>query len=240
MNEEKVKKYSKDGMICCGIITIISIVGFIFITIFDRNISDIAVFGGLFVLLIITCVFGFVKFYKQFNNPNNKKVNNNAKTYRGYLYNSEWNWDIAEANYRIQYNKKDTDLNEKDEEIIWKYCCTEIAFYLAWLVENEFLTLDPVINETIEKVKKRQTMPDDLFECIDLKLSEEDVSDKILPFIDYCLNDGFESIDNFYNKVSQKYENVFADKYGVRDSRRCGFTFKWDDYDEFKKLPIFF
>ena len=41
MNEEKVKKYSKDGMICCGIITIISIVGFICITIFDRNISDI-------------------------------------------------------------------------------------------------------------------------------------------------------------------------------------------------------
>ncbi len=79
-------------------------------------------------------------------------------------------------------------------------------------------------------------MPDDLFECIDLKLSEEDVSDKILPFIDYCLNDGFESIDNFYNKVSQKYANVFADKYGVRDSRRCGFTFKWDDYDEFKKI----
>ena len=177
-----------------------------------------------------------MKFYKQFNNPNNKKVNNNTNTYRGYLYNSEWNWDIAEANYRIQYNKKDTDINEKDEEIIWKYCCTEIAFYLAWLVENEFLTLDPVINETIEKVKKRQTMPDDLFECIDLKLSEEDVSDKILPFIDYCLNDGFESIDNFYNKVSQKYANVFTDKYGERDSRRCGFTFKWDDYDEFKKL----
>ena len=44
MNEEKVKKYSKDGMICCGIITIISIVGFICITIFDHNISDIAVF----------------------------------------------------------------------------------------------------------------------------------------------------------------------------------------------------
>lgn len=236
MNEEKVKKYSKDGMICCGIITIISIVGFIFITIFDRNISDIAVFGVIFVLLIVTCVYGFVKFYKQFNNPNNKKVNNNTNTYRGYLYNSEWNWDIAEANYRIQYNKKDTDINEKDEEIIWKYCCTEIAFYLAWLVENEFLTLDLVINETIEKVKKRQTMPDDLFECIDLKLSEEDVSDKILPFIDYCLNDGFESIDNFYNKVSQKYANVFADKYGVRDSRRCGFTFKWDDCDEFKKI----
>lgn len=49
MNEEKSKKYSKDGMICCGIITIISIVGFIFITIFDRNISDIAVFGGIFL-----------------------------------------------------------------------------------------------------------------------------------------------------------------------------------------------
>ena len=76
--KEKVKKYSKDGMICCGIITIISIVGFIFITIFDRNISDIAVFGVIFVLLIVTCVYGFVKFYKQFNNPNNKKVNNNT------------------------------------------------------------------------------------------------------------------------------------------------------------------
>ena len=36
--------------------------------------------------------------------------------------------------------------------------------------------------------------------------------------------------------MSQKYANVFTDKYGERDSRRCGFTFKWDDYDEFKKL----
>ena len=45
MNEEKVKKYSKDGMICCGIITIISIVGFKCKTILDHNISDIAVLG---------------------------------------------------------------------------------------------------------------------------------------------------------------------------------------------------
>lgn len=236
MNVEKVKKYSKNGMICCGIIAIISIAVFIFITIFDGNISNIAVLGVILVLLIITCVFGFMKFYKQFNNPNNIKVTNNTNTYRGYLYNSEWNWDIAEANYRIQYNKKDTDLNEEDEKIIWEYCCTEIAFYLAWLVENEFLTLEPVMNETIEKVKNRQTMPDDLFECMDLKLSEADVSDKILPFIDYCLNDGFESIDNFYSIVSQKYAKVFTDKYGERDCRRYGFPFKWDDYDEFKKL----
>lgn len=60
--DERVKKYSKDGMICCGIITIISIVGFILITIFDRNVSDIVLFGGIFVLLIITCVFGFMNF----------------------------------------------------------------------------------------------------------------------------------------------------------------------------------
>ena len=90
-----------------------------------------------------------------------------------------------ELGYCIQYNKKGTDLSEEDEKIIWKYCCTEIAFYLARLVENEFLNLDPVMNETIEKVKNRQTMPDDLF----------------------------ESIDNFYNIVSQKYANVFTDKY---------------------------
>ena len=102
--------------------------------------------------------------------------------------------------------------------------------------ENDFLTLDPIMNETIEKVKNRQTTPDDLFESIDLKLSEEDVSEKILPFIDYCLNDGFESIDNFFNKVSQKYAKVYTDKYSERDRRRCSYTFKWDDYDEFKKL----
>lgn len=120
-------------MICCGIIAIISIAVFIFITIFDGNISNIAVLGVILVLLIITCVFGFMKFYKQFNNPNNIKVTNNTNTYRGYLYNSEWNWDIAEANYRIQYNKKDTDLNEEDEKIIWEYCCTEIAFILLGL-----------------------------------------------------------------------------------------------------------
>ncbi len=240
MNEANIKNYSKNGMICCGIIEIISIVIFICIAIFDHNISDIAMFGGIFGLLIITCIFGFMKFYKQFNNPQNyvsNIVNNKTITSRGYLYNSEWNWDIAEANYRIQYNKKDTDLDEQDEEVVWKYCCSEISFYLAWLVENDFLTLDdPIMDETIKMVKNREKTPDVLFESIDMKLSEEDISDTILPFLDYCLNDGFESIDNFYDKVSQKNANAFTNKYNESERRRFSFIFEWDDYDEFKKL----
>ena len=238
MDEINIKNYAKNVMITCISISVISIIIFLCIAIFDNNISDIVLFGGIFGLVIITCIFGFMKFYKQFNNPSNyiPKAVNNINTHRGYLYNSEWNWDIAEANYRIQYNKKDTDLNEEDEKIIWKYCCSEIAFYLAWLVENDFFTLDPIMNETIEKAKNRQTTPDILFESIDMKLSEEDVSNTILPFIDYCLNDGFESIDNFYDKVSQKYAKVFTDKYDERERRRYSLTFKWDDYDEFKKL----
>lgn len=120
--------------------------------------------------------------------------------------------------------------------IIWKYCCSEISFYLAWLIENDFMTLDLMMNDTIKMVKNIETTPDVLFESIDMKLYEEDVSDKILPFLDYCLNDGFEEIDDFIYEVSQRRADTFTNKYPESESRRHSFVFKWDDYDEFKRL----
>lgn len=237
MNEESIRKNSKNGMICCSIIAIISVVIFVCIVLFDNNISDIILFGGVLGILIATCVFGFIKFYKQFNNPKNyisNVVNNgDASNFRGYLYNSEYSWDIAEANYRMQYNKNDIELNDKDIEMIWKYCYSEMSFYLVWLVDNDFLILDPTMNETIDMVKNRSETPDLLLENIDGKLSEDDVKKEILPFIDYGLNDGFESVDNFFEKIAKKNTKVLTDdKYGGRYS----FAFKWEDYDEFKTL----
>ena len=241
MNEENVKNYSKNVMTLCGIIAIISIIIFICIAIFDSNKSDIATFGMVFGLLIITCVFGFIKFYKQFKNPKDYIPNiakNQTSSYRGYLYNSEYNWDIAEANYCVQHNKEHNELNDEDEDKIWKYCCCEISFYMAWLLEKNFLTdfliQELVGNDTIKLVKNRQKTPEILL--IDGKLSDEDVKEEILPFLDYCLNDGFESIDNFYNKISEKNTKVFTDKYGELERKRFSYIFNWEDYDEFKKL----
>lgn len=240
MNEESIIKNSKSGMICCSIIAIISVAIFVCIVIFDNNISDIIVFGGGLGILIITCIFGFIKFYKQFNNPqkyiSNVVSNDNSGNFRGYLYNSEYSWDIAEANYREQHNKNNIELDEKDEEMIWKYCYSEISFYLVWLVENDFLVSDSTMNEIIDMVKNRKTTPDYLIESIDGKLSEDDVKEEILSFIDYCLNEGFESIDNFYDKISQKNSKNLTNKYYERYGGRCSYTFKWEDYDEFKKV----
>lgn len=241
MNENDIKANAKNAIIGLSFIIIICIIIFLCIAVFDKNISDVVLFGGVFGLVIITCGFGIGKFYKQLKNPQNfvPKANTGNifknKT-NNLLYNAEYAWDVAEANYCAQYNKNRTELNEKDKEIIWKYCCSEVSFYIAWLVDNNFLTLDQIVSEDVNNVKNRKMRPDELFENIDMKLSEDDVSDEILPFIEYCINDGFESIDKFIFETSKKRANIYTNKYNENERIRFGFMFEWDDYDAFKEI----
>lgn len=95
---------------------------------------------------------------------------------------------------------------------------------------------DPVIEADHEQVRSRQISPDVLFGGMDMKLTEDDVTEEAWPFIDYCLGDGFESIDYFFERVSGSKADVLSDKYAEEESRRCNFVFDWDYYDEFKAL----
>lgn len=238
--EKDVMKYSKNGMVACCIIGIASIVIFIAIILLDKNISDIVLFGALLILLLVTCSFGFFKFYKQFKNPekyiSTMKDNNTINRQDLLLYNAEYSWDIAEGNYRMQYNKNNQELTDKDEKIIWKYCYSEIAFYMAYLLENNLLNVDSSINETVIMVKNRQETPDILIESMDGKLLKEDIQEEAVAFIDYALNDGFEEIDSAFEDISRRNTIGLADNYSEQYGRCLSFTFQWEDYDKIKPI----
>lgn len=238
--EKDVMKYSKNGMVACCIVGIASIGIFTAIVLLDKNISDIVLFGALLILLLVTCSFGFFKFYKQFKNPekyiSTTKDNNTINLQDFLLYNAEYSWDIAEKNYCMQYNKNNKELTDKDEQTIWKYCYSEIAFYMAYLVENNLLNVDPSINETVIRVKNRQETPDILIESIDGKLLKEDIKEEAVDFIDYALTDGFEEIDNAFEDISRKNTIGLNDNYSEQYGRSLSFTFQWKDYDKIKPI----
>ena len=48
MDEDRIKKNALNAMITCSVIAVISVIAFIFIVIFDRDKSDIPLFGALF------------------------------------------------------------------------------------------------------------------------------------------------------------------------------------------------
>lgn len=236
MDEDRIKKNALNAMITCSVIAVISVIAFIFIVIFDPDKSDIPLFGALFGMMLIASVLVIIKYSKEYKEPgkvlSQHKTNNKVSV--GF-YNAEWNWDVAEANYRAQYNKTGA-LTEQDHEVIWKYCAAEISYVLMWIIDRNFINVDPSTEALITAIRRREKTPDEFMECIDMKLTEDDVSDKIWPFIEYYYSDGFESIDGFFERVSKSKTNILPDIFTEKENRHCNFAFDWKFYDEFKML----
>lgn len=236
MDKDLVKKNAISGMVTCGIFAVLSVVGFICIVIFDPDKSDIPLFGFVFGILLITCIFGMIKFIKQFKVP--EKVMPHiapANTSRSSYYNAEWNWDVAEANYRVQHNLTG-ELTEQDKDMIWKYCAAEISYFIAWLTDKDLMYKDHMNEADLESIRRREMTPDDYLIGIDMKLTEDDVIEEAWPFFEYFISDGFESIDDFIEKVSRTKTDVLSDKFTEKENRHCNFVFDWAFYDEFKSL----
>ena len=239
MDRELVKKNAISAIIACSVFAAISIAGFICIVIFDTDRSDILLFGFVFGGLLATCIWGVIRSVKQYKNPEKASEQKSYVLPKSIGYhNAEWNWDVAEANYRTQHNVTG-ELSEQDKDMIWKYCAAEISYYIAWLIDKDFMVKDPAIpaiEADLEQVRIRKISPDVFLSGIDMKLTEDDVTEEAWPFIDYCLGDGFESIDSFFERVSGSKVDVLSDKYAEKESRHCNFAFDWAFYDEFKAL----
>ena len=234
--EEFIKKNARSGIIACSIIAALSVIGFTCIVKFDSDKSDIPVFVLVLGILLATCIFGIIKFSKQYKEP--WKVmpqQTSVNQVRTRLYNAEWNWDVAEANYRVQYNKSGT-LTDQDIAVIWKYCAAEISYILAWIIDRNFMNPDSVTEADIMAVRRREISPDEIMESIDMKLIEDDVSEEIWPFLEYYFDEESERVDDFLEKVSKSKTNILPDQYSERDNRHCNFAFDWGFYDEFKEI----
>jgi len=138
---------------------------------------------------------------------------------------SKYQWDSAAKEYYNQFGITYEDLIDKDKELIWDYAGNHIAFFMTWIIQNNYLSsLHADEKEDIEAVKNENMKGNDfLMNNCDGVLSREDLSDEILEFVDlyydtHYLNDYCACME------TQLHRTIL------------GIGFSWEDYNCFKNV----
>lgn len=159
------------------------------------------------------------------NGKNNKLSNNSFECIK-----VEWYWEEVSKVYCEMNNKDISQLDSNDELKIWKYAGLSIAFLLTWIIENNFyVSEDEKIKKYVDEVKKRNmTGSEFLSDICDEKLISDEISNKIIDFIeDYFITKGSHLFGNYDDDYKEFIENVLNKKLYNNE-------FSWDDYDRFK------
>ncbi len=145
----------------------------------------------------------------------------------------KWHYTRAESVYRAQENKiEGEELEDSDMEIICEYAGNHIAYFITWLIENNFYNVDAAVgpdrieevNEAIKKVKsKKITGYTFLSEYCDKKFYKKDVVEDVRDFVSSYYNDKF--------KVD--YKGFIQMSLGKEVN---GLVFSWDEYESFSGM----
>lgn len=159
-----------------------------------------------------------------FKKDNNKKHKVKKETLKKFEYDkSKYQWDSAAKEYCNQFHKTFEELTDNDEEIIWEYAGNHIAFFITWIIQNNYISsMHADEKDDIEAIKNEKMNGSDfLMNNCDGVLSREDLSDEILEFVDLY------------------YDSHYLDDYCVCMEDRLhknvlGIGFSWEDYNNFK------
>lgn len=131
---------------------------------------------------------------------------------------ADFYFDEMYSRYAAQKNPK--DFTAEDESIIWEYASNHIAMFLTWVIDNGFYgNIHNEASDDIQLVKARKmTGTEFLAKHCDYRLSDEDFSPEILPFVE-CY---------YFQKYIRQYDKLFNKKAMalLRPS-----PFSWEDYD---------
>ena len=138
---------------------------------------------------------------------------------------AEWQYESAMLEYCKEKGLAPDEIADDDnfdDRIIWEMASNHILHFYTWLILNNLLSDRHYENENelkeIDLIKQRKkTGFDFLEEYCDLCITEDDVSEKVLPFVkdyysDYYLEDYSKSIkQNNYSVFSwEDYETIAA------------------------------
>lgn len=137
---------------------------------------------------------------------------------------AEWQYDSAMKEYCEATGKQPAALTSADKDIIWEYAGNHIAFFITWLIRHDLLgdlhheedEEEVVLQEVKEKKKTGMHI---LSKYCDMVLTDEDISDDALGFV-----------EDYYEK---QYFNDFGT---VMDGKILCVSFSWDDYFEVEPL----
>lgn len=138
-----------------------------------------------------------------------------------------WLWDGVCEEYCKKNHKKSKYLSDDEIELIWEYSANNIAIFLTWLIDNDFLSdIHKDLEKDIQMVKERKmTGYDYLLNNCELSLTREDISENIIDFVDEYYNHNYIHDYCSYIEYTLKKE-VFETK------------FSWDDYYKIKENVI--
>lgn len=136
---------------------------------------------------------------------------------------AKWQWESAMEFYCKQRGKSPDSITEEDHEMIWEYAGNHIAFFLTWLIRRDFLSddlrEDSDESDIIAVKNKSMSGAEFLSKNCDMVLCRDDISEKVLPFMD------------------SYYETQYLDYYGEYMKNKVLSTgFSWDDYEEFESI----
>lgn len=131
---------------------------------------------------------------------------------------ADFYFDEMYSRYAAQKNPK--DFTAEDESIIWEYASNHIAMFLTWVIDNGFYgNIHNEASDDIQLVKARKmTGTEFLAKHCDYRLSDEDFSPEILPFVE-CY---------YFQKYIQQYDKLFNKK---AMAPLHPSPFSWKDYD---------
>lgn len=233
LNQNEIKKVLRAGklLLIMGVILEIPCIILLIIGILDS-------IEGIFFIPV--CIIPFlmiiegIKYLKKpkdyISNFKSKNSYNKLKKNNFDCIKVEWNFEEALKVYCEMNNKEISQINSDDELKIWKYAGVNIAFLLIWIIENNFYISDEKeIEKYVDEVKKRNmTGSDFLSDICDEKLIRDEISEKIIDFIeDYFMNKGNHISGNYDDDYKIFVENILHKKLYSNE-------FSWSDYDKFK------
>lgn len=131
---------------------------------------------------------------------------------------AEWQQKTACEVYSKAFHKPTEALTQQDHAVIWEYCANHIAVFLTWVIEQDFLSKlhDDNLQDAAGVKERRITGFEFLSNHCDLVLSREDLSRKIVKFVDLFYEDYIEQYCEFMENKLHKTV--------------LGTTFSWEDY----------
>lgn len=134
----------------------------------------------------------------------------------------EWQYETANEIYCQEFHKSENELTEEDMSVIWENAANHTAFFLTWLIDNDFLNkLHEECADDIKSVKNRSmTGYEYLSKNCDMVLSREDLSRKIVKFADTFY---YDYMGEYCEYMEEKLNRVVL-----------GTRFLWEDYDVIK------
>lgn len=124
---------------------------------------------------------------------------------------------------KLTTSKLSFELTDEDQEIIWDYAANHIAFFITWIIQNNFISsLHVNEKKDIDAVKNEKMKGKDfLMNNCDGVLLREDLSDEILEFVDLYYD------TNYFDDYCDCMENELH-------RTVLGVEFSWKDYNIFK------